>query len=85
LTPERSAFTHLTLFAGRPYAEVLHQGPRVVIVGCRSLPAFVHLYNIAEGSFILELRNIPMSVAVETFVVQVGGNIDTGQMLWLSY
>jgi hypothetical protein len=80
LTREQIAFTHLTLFAGRPYAEVLHPGPRAVILGCPYLPASIHLYDIAKGSFILALRNIPMSVGVERFVLKVGGEVDNGRM-----
>jgi hypothetical protein len=79
--PTQSAFIYLTLFSGRPYAEVLHQGPPVpAFLARRSLPASIHLYDVAECSFTLELRNIPISVAVETFIARVGGETDNGQM-----
>ena len=71
--------THLTLHAGRSYAQVRQRVPREHIFGRSSRPSSIHIYDIAENTFTLELRNIPMSLALEQFISQEGGEIDNGQ------
>lgn len=79
VTHGRGDPTHLTLYAGRSYAETFHRVPRNTVFGRSSRPSSVHVYGIAADSFVLELRNIPMSVALDQFVLREGDEIDDGQ------
>lgn len=71
---------HLTIYAGRSYAIVLSRIPRDKILGRSSRPASIHVYDIIENAFVLELRNVPTSVAVERLIVQKEGKLDHGQI-----
>ena len=78
LTLWKSKVTHLTIYADSSYAVVLSRIPRDKILGRSSRPASIHTYGIAGNAFVLELRNVAMSVAVEELIVQKRGKIDYG-------
>ena len=70
---------HLTLYAGRSYADIVRRVPKRDVIGIPSRPTSVHIYGITDDRFVLELRNIPMSVALDQFVLREGDEVDDGQ------
>jgi len=75
----RTRATHLTIYAGASHTLVRHRPRRDVVSGISSRPTSIHIYGIVDTAFVLELRNLPMSIAIEQFAREAGGEIDMGQ------
>jgi len=79
LTLWGSEVTHLTIHSNRSHVRVFAPNPKNRIIGRRSYPATLHVYDIVKNAFVLELRNIPMSVAIERLILQKEGKREYGQ------
>lgn len=58
---------------------LIERQPRDLFFSRWSRPGSVHIYDITENTFILELRNLPRSTAVERLLINSGAEIDDGQ------
>jgi hypothetical protein len=79
LTLPRGHLNHITLCVRNSYPKLLRYRRGEAIFGSSSRPASLHVYDITADSFVLELRNVPMSVATGNYIVELGGAIDEGQ------
>lgn len=70
---------HLTLYSGDSYAFSFKRTPRDKVYGRSSRPTDIHIYDIVEDHFVLELRNIPTSTTVETILIDSGAEVADGQ------